>query len=93
MYGPNNTLNLLANEIDVVLSNGAKAAPPSTAPSLPDRQRCIDELAQAPGDFPGIYQGPTAGTTFCLQTAAGHYAAARVTDTSAHYAITLVVWP
>jgi len=92
-FGPNNTLMLNTNEIDVVVvPHGAKAAPSWIASSLPDKQRCVNLLAQAPGDFPGIYQNLTLGTTFCFQTAAGRYGALRVIDASTHYTVSVVVW-
>jgi len=91
-FGPDNTLNFGADEIDVVVSHGAKAAPAWTASSLPGKRRCLDVLAQAPGDYPGIYQSLAVGTTFCFQTAGGRYGAGRVIDASVHYSVSVVIW-
>ncbi len=59
---------------------------------MPGKPQCVNALAQASGDFSGIYQGLTVGTTFCFQTAAGRYGAVRVIDASAHYAVSVAVW-
>lgn len=92
VFGPTNTLKFVAAEIDVVVPNGAKAAPSWNASSLPGRQQCVNALAQAPGDYQGLYQNPSVGMTFCFQTAGGRYGAARVTDDSAHYVVSVIVW-
>jgi hypothetical protein len=90
-YGPNNTLAVGDDSIDVVVPNGAKGAY-WTAQQAPTRRQCQDAVARTNPSVDS-FTAPRPGLMFCVMTYGGRYGFVRVNSAAPkNYDITATIW-